>query len=222
MPCESCRQSVNLFLIGIVLKIMVNGGSLHRMRNYLSVIILLFVCTVYSQETNHSANITYCAGLTHQHKNFFQKPFSYTGLEVSAIIHHHFMFGIYGSTFLSTLTVETATIPLDLFIWQTGMLFGISTPDTNLFLAGLLFNTGYISVIGNKKSDPEIRNCGLVWVPQVYGELNVSKWLRLRIGAAYDFYKLTDKSYIATSDLQSISFNFGFVFGRFSNSRSCF
>jgi hypothetical protein len=192
------------------------------MRKSLTGIILLFICATYSQETNHSADITYCAGLTHQHKDFYHKTFSYTGIEVSAILHHKFMLGVYGSTFLSTLTVETGNNPLDLFMWQAGLHFGISTPDTNLFLAGMLLNTGFVSAIGNRSSDPKIRGYGVVLVPQAFGELNIFKWLRLRIGVAYDFYNLLDTEYIARSDLQCISYNFGFVFGRFGNSRSCF
>lgn len=85
-------------------------------------------------------------------------------------------------------------------MWQVGLLFGISTPDTKHFFAGMILNTGFVSAFSNQNSDPKIRSSGVVWVPQAYGELNVFKWLRLRIGRLMIF-----TIYTIASTLQNLN-----------------
>jgi hypothetical protein len=192
-------------------------------------VLLISACRLYSQDTNSepSADLTYSAGLTHQHQDFFHTAFSFTGVEASAIVNHQFSLGVYGSTFLSNLKVENAGNPLFLHAWQAGLRFGASMNDSKFLHAGLSLNAGYVSIAGDhhdfsvfRRADPEIEISGLAIVPQLYGEMNATKWLKLRMGIAYDIYALKDRSWIRKSDLQNVSFNFGFIFGNFKKSRT--
>jgi len=186
---------------------------------------------IHSQETNPNRwiSVEYCGALTHQHQDFFGKAFSFTGMECSGIINHHFFAGAYASSFLSTLNVEIAGNLWYLYLWQAGLSLGILTNDSTRIHAGVLVNAGAISahdnptdfsVIKGRKQETEMT--GLVCAPQGYGEINITRWFRTRVGLAYDVCVIDKQRRIKGTDLQNISINFGFVFGAFKDSDRCF
>jgi len=188
--------------------------------------ILLVLCKLSAQEVNPiEANnkMEFYGGLNHQHHEYYNKVFSFQGIEGGAILEHHYLFGVYGSTFVSSLEVDINNAATFLQMWQGGLMTGIMTDNRKFLHAGLLFNIGYISIVGDetnfplfKVDNPSIRMGGLILDPQLFTELNVTKWMKIRTGLAYDFYGFKDQSLIKKSDLQSISFNFGFLFGSFT------
>jgi hypothetical protein len=204
-----------------------------RTRRFLFVFAFAIISPFYvhSQETNSNRRISveYCGALTHQHQDFFGKAFSFTGLECSGIINHHFLAGAYASSFLSTLNVEVAGNPLYLYLWQAGLSLGILTNDSTMIHAGVLVNAGAISAYGNpvdfsviKGREQETEMTGLVLAPQGYGEINITGWFRTRVGLAYDVCIIDNQPRIKGTDLRNISINFGFVFGTFKYSDKCF
>lgn len=206
------RQSIQSFLFGLVL----------------TVILPVYL---YSQETNSNRRlpVEYCGALTHQHQDFFGKAFSFTGLECFVVINQHYLAGAYASTFLSTLSVEVGDNPLYLYLWQTGLVTGISTNDSNRVHAGVLANVGAITMHYNSTdfsvlnwSEQETKRTGLVLVPQGFVEINLTRWLRTRVGLAYDFCVIEKQPQFNGTELQNISINFGFVFGTFKNSNTFF
>ncbi|GAB4033173.1 hypothetical protein GCM10028809_33900 [Spirosoma gilvum] len=161
-------------------------------------------------------------GATHQHQNFFGKPFSFQGLEMGSVMQHHFLLGGYGATFASTLATERGNAPLFVYMNQAGLLVGVSQDNRAIIHGGGLLNLGYFSLTGNNQDfnllhpgSPSIRLSGLVVSPQVYGELNLTRWMRFRTGLTYTFYSYTDQSIINPSDLQNVSLTFGFIVGKF-------
>jgi hypothetical protein len=159
-------------------------------------------------------------GLVHQHQNFYGRAFSYQGVETGVYLRHHYLMGIYASTFVSNLRAER--VPLFVNMRQAGLLLGAGTDDRKFLHAGCLMNLGLFGLKadpGNfpvfRPSHPSLELSGWVLAPQLYAELNVSGWMKLRTGLAYSFYGYADRPIAQKSDLQGLSMSFGFIFGKF-------
>ncbi len=194
-----------------------------------SFLLLVFSCQIFSQDLNAGTRepIVIYGGLLHQHQDFYHKAFSLTGLEACAIVNHQLFLGVYGSTFVSNLKVENAGSFQYVHLWEAGLTFGTSMNDSNFFHPGFILNAGYVSLSQDQEdfsmvrnADPEIRMAGMVLAPQIYGELNITKWLRFRTGLSYGVYAFDDQGLIKETDLQNVAFDFGFIFGAFSKSKS--
>jgi hypothetical protein len=169
------------------------------------------------------SDLKFYVALTHQHQDFFNKAFSFQGIETGLIINHKLFIGAYGSTFVSKLKAKLGNNPLYAFIAQGGFLVGAVYNDSKVLHAGWLLNMGYFSLKGDnfnfdifKAQDIPIKVDGIILSPQIYAELNATKWMKLRTGLAYSFYSFENHSVITKSDLQNISFTFGFIFGKFN------
>jgi hypothetical protein len=197
-------------------------------------ILIFFVGThIFPQENNFeqlSSNLRdtfltqtkfYC-GLIHQHHDFYHKAFSYQGIELGTLINDKILMGIYGYTFASVLEVKSSNSPVFLQMWQAGLIGGWNTYSSGIFHTGLLLNIGYFSIVSDSteyslfkpnKSKNEIKS--FIVIPQIYAQIDITKWLKGRFGIAYDFYTFKDNATINKSDLQNISINFGILFGKF-------
>jgi hypothetical protein len=170
-------------------------------------------------------DLLFYGGLQHQHQDFFNNAFSFQGVEAGILLKNSFLFAIYGSAFVSNLEVEIADNPMYMLINQGGFSGGMVRNNSHLLHSGFLLSAGYFSLVGDcnklplfRIADHEISISGLVLSPQVFAELNVSTWMRVRTGLAYNFYNFGSNAMIAESDLGNFSFNFGFLFGKFSKS----
>lgn len=159
-------------------------------------------------------------GLVHQHQNFFKKAFSFQGIETGIVINHTYLIAVYGATFASTLRVERVNSPRFIYIGQYGLLLGIEQDNRKKFHLGALLSTGRFSLIGsnttfslNKVDNPLIRLHGFVISPQVYGELAIMKWMKLRSGVGYNVYRFQEQPMVVRSELQNVALTFGFIFG---------
>jgi hypothetical protein len=199
----------------------------------LALFMSLSFCKLSAQNKNYECitcksdtlfkDVKLYGGLIHQHQDFFNKAFSFQGIELGAVINQSLLLGIYGSTFASNLEVKVANSPFYAFITQSGLLVGVVKNEEKVLHTGWLLNIGYFSLTGDnsnfnitKVNQPMVKLSGMVLSPQIYGELNTTKWMKLRAGLAYSFYSYEDHSFIKTSDLQNISFTFGFIFGKFN------
>lgn len=168
-------------------------------------------------------DLMFYGGLQHHHQDFFNNAFSFQGVEAGILLKNSILIGIYGSAFVSNLEVEIADNPMYLLINQGGFSGGMVHNNSRLLHTGFLLSAGYFSLEGNNNklplfriADHEISISGIVLSPQVFAELNVSSWMKFRTGLAYNFYNFGSSALIAESDLENFSFNFGFLFGRFS------
>ncbi|OFX85138.1 MAG: hypothetical protein A2W99_07040 [Bacteroidetes bacterium GWF2_33_16] len=198
-------------------------------------LVLIFIFSFYSlkaQNRNYEflfnkndtliKDCKFFAGLQHQHQDFFNKAFSFQGIEVGAILNHNFVIGVFGATFVSNLNVELANNPIYVNIWKTGFNVGQINNRLKVLHTGWMVNVGYFSLVYDdinfklfNSTNSSIRIEGLILSPELYAELNVSKWMKLRTGLAYSFYSFESQTLVKTKDLQNISLNFGFIFGRF-------
>jgi hypothetical protein len=198
------------------------------------VCLLLLTLPVFSQgnyeclfgkgRTKTAAKNPECYGsLIHQHQEFFNKTFSLTGVETGILLNQNLLVGAYGSTFVSGLEVERSDNFTHFMISQTGIVIGfVSHPSSRIHM-GSLVSIGYASIRGDRSplsvfnaEKAEIRVHGSVVTPQVFGEVNLMEWLKFRTGLGYSFYSFQQQPTVRRADLQKVSFNFGFLFGKFS------
>jgi hypothetical protein len=99
-------------------------------------------------------DIRFYGGITHQHQIFFNKAFSFQGLETGITINHKYIVGIYGSSYISNLKVQQGQNFLYYFISQAGIVLGYEQYVTKLIDVGALLNAGYLSVIGDNSNFP--------------------------------------------------------------------
>lgn len=167
-------------------------------------------------------DVAFYGGFTHQHHDFFNKAFSFQGVEAGFIFNNSVIVGLYGSSFVNNLEVFMTYKTMYFSMAQAGIALGYIN-DYNRFLhTGFLLNMGYISISGDDKSfglfspdNPQIDIGAFVISPQVYAELNILKWMKIRTGLSYNFYSYEDHTIIKTEDLQNISFTFAVLFGKF-------
>lgn len=167
-------------------------------------------------------DIHFYGGLTHQHHDFFNKAFSFQGIEAGLIFNHKIMAGIYGSAFASNLEPGLQDKPSYIIMAQFGLVLGYIHHDYAFLHPGFLLNIAYISIKGDdekmklfKASAASVDIGGMVLAPQLYAEMNILKWMKIRTGLTYNFYSFRDQSVITKDDLQNISLNFSFLFGKF-------
>jgi len=161
--------------------------------------------------------------LLHQHQDFLNKAFSFQGIEGGIIVNHQLFVGAYGSSFASNLEAGLVNKPRYVFVWQTGLSIGRIYNEKSLLHSGWQIKAGYFSLEGDdsnfkmfKAGNLVMTVDGMILSPEIFAEVNIVKWIKFRIGLAYSFYSFENQSIISKDDLQNISVNFGFVFGKFN------
>lgn len=161
-------------------------------------------------------------GLNHQHEDFFNKAFSYQGIEAGTIINHHLILGLQGACFASNLKIDLENKPSYIQLYKTGLTVGYVGNDQKVLHTGWLVNAGSFTLLGRSADFPlfdssasDVIIHGLVMSPEVFAEVNVTSWMKFRTGLVYSFYNFEDQSIINKNDLQNISVDFGFIFGNF-------
>lgn len=197
------------------------------MKNNRIHLILLFVFAsalcISAQEPNDShvmkTKLKPFLTLYHQHHDFFGKAFSFQGLEVGVIIKRDLLLGLYGSCFVTNLKTEFNNNVQFTWIGQSGINVAHIFNVRKKIHPGVQLNTGIFSLRKDEKNfglfqsnSAEFKLTGLVISPQIFGELNITDWFKIRTGLSYNFYIYKDHSVIKTSDLNHISFTFGLVF----------
>lgn len=164
----------------------------------------------------------FTAALTHQHQHFYGTPFSYTGIDICSAVHPQVMVGLYGTSFLSSLKIATGNGLPYLRMWQTGVVAGVSTDESNVVQTGLLLRTGYLSIEARSRESPvvygtrpDIRTHGVVFQPQLFGAVILAPWMKFRAGIGYDLYTLKEHSWVKRPDITDPSVNFAFICGCF-------
>jgi len=193
---------------------------------------LIFRCNLNAQDKNNQITVNTTdsqikkvqvyGSLLHRHQNFFGEAFSFQGIETGVILNRNLFLGIYGAAFASNLKVEIDQTPMFVNIWQTGLTVGQIYLEERFLHPGWLVNAGYFSLVSDDSEvklfnpvNPAIKENGIVFSPEIYAEINVARWMKFRTGLAYSFYAFHSQSAISKSDLQNVSINFGFIFGRF-------
>ncbi|MCE1202335.1 MAG: hypothetical protein LWX09_09595 [Bacteroidia bacterium] len=157
--------------------------------------------------------------LYHQHHDFFGKAFSFQGIEGGGLVNQRFYLGAYTSFFASNLKAEINGVQRYVWIGQAGVLSGYLLKGERRIDPGFQINIGYFTLRLDEErfglfqlNRADGSEKGLVVAPQLFGELGLKTWLKLRAGLSYNFYFPGDQSVINQSDLNRLSFTFGIVF----------
>ena len=197
---------------------------------FLALFMVLSLCRINAQNKSECIickgdtlirSINLYGGFVHQHQDFFNKAFSFQGIEAGVILNHRLLLGGYGSTFVSNLAITLSNEPAFVNIAQAGLLIGTVKNNWKIIHTGWLLNVGYFSLKSDKSDfalfkpkNSSTKINGLILSPQVYAEANITRWMRFRTGIAYSFYSFQEQSIITKTELQNISLNFGFIFGK--------
>jgi hypothetical protein len=159
--------------------------------------------------------------LNHEHENFFGKAFSYQGISTGVILQNGWSMGLFLSTFASNLKVKIEDKPMFVNAWKNGFLVGKIFRPEKRFHPGLQLTAGNFNLgAADKKmnlfsiSHAANRINGLVVSPEIYGEVDICQWFSVRTGLAWSYYNYPNDEVIQKSDLNNLSFDFGFIFKR--------
>lgn len=157
--------------------------------------------------------------LYHQHHDFFGKAFSFQGIEGGVIVNQNLYLGGYGAFFVTNLKVEVNNDIQYVWIGQGGVIASYVIHNKSRFHPGFQLNVGFFSLRYDadnfglfETENASSKLNGLVVSPQIFGELLVTEWFKIRTGLSYNFYSYKDHSIIRTSELNHVSFTFGLVF----------
>jgi len=189
-------------------------------------VVLLVVAPslcICAQEQNDSlvtkTDVKPFVTLYHQHHDFFGKAFSFQGIEGGVTVQRNLYLGLYGAFFASNLKAEVNNGIQNVWIGQGGVNAAYVIHSKNRFHPGGQLNLGFFSLRYDadnfglfETDDASFKVNGLIVSPQIFGELNVTEWFKIRTGLSYNFYSFKDHLVIQTSDLNHVSFTFGLVF----------
>ncbi len=157
--------------------------------------------------------------LYHQHHDFFGKAFSFQGIEGGAIVQRSLYLGVYGAFFITNLKAEVNNDIQYVWIGQGGVNVAYVIHGKNRFHPGCQLNMGFFSLRHDadnfgffESGNASFKLNGLIVSPQIFGELIVTEWFRIRTGLSYNFYSFKDHLIIKPSELNHLSFTFGLVF----------
>lgn len=199
------------------------------MRGINIILVLLIVVAsarcICAQEPNEvvipKTDVKPFVTLYHQHHDFFGKPFSFQGIEGGIIVQRNVYLGVYGAFFASNLKAEVKNINHHVWIGQGGVNAAYIIYGKRRLHPGFQVNVGVFTLrhdadnFGLFETDKaSFKSHGLIVSPQVFGELNVAGWLKIRTGLSYNFYGFKDNIMVKPSDLNHVSFTFGLVFQR--------
>lgn len=197
----------------------------HFITKYLIVLLLFIPEVLQAQENmdraNEKAKIRrqFYGILYHQHHDFFDKAFSFQGLEAGLIVNQNVYLGIYGSCFVSTLVAEVNDKIQFIWIGQKGMQVGFLYQSGKRIHLGIQLNAGHFSLRMDDDrfgvfhvNEAKFKLQGFVLYPQIFGEFEITKWFKIRTGLLYNSYHYQDHSVVSNSDLDHLSFTFGLAF----------
>ncbi len=196
------------------------------MDNRIVLVLLLILASllrVFSQEPKDSllakSNVKPFVTLYHQHHDFFGKAFSFQGIEGGIVVQRNLYLGAYGAFFASNLKTEINKEIQQVWIGQGGVNSAYIMNDKKRFHPGCQLNVGFFTLRYDadnfglfETSNASFKVSGLIVSPQIFGELIVTEWFKIRTGLSYNYYSFNEQLRIKQSDLNHVSFTFGLVF----------
>lgn len=191
--------------------------------NTILIAVLLVVAQCLQAQTADGTlaskiNTRIYGNLYHQHHDFFDKAFSFQGLEAGLLTPRNVYFGVYGSGFATNLKAEVNNRQKYIWIGQYGVDGGCILYGHKRLHPGAALKTGVFSLSSDEQrfgffkfGKAAYHLKGLVISPQVFGELGILQWFRIRLGLSYNWYHFKDKTSVKPEDLNHLSFTFGMV-----------
>jgi hypothetical protein len=197
------------------------------MRGFRIILVLLLIFSSaldsFAQEPKDSilikTNVKPYVSLYHQHHDFFAKAFSFQGIEGGVIVQRNLYLGVYGAFFVSNLKAEVNNDMQYVWIGQGGLNAAYLIYTENRFHPGCQLNMGIFTLRHDadnfglfETEDASFQLNGMIVSPQIFGELIIAEWFKIRTGLSYNLYSFKDHLTIQPSDLNHLSFTFSLVF----------
>jgi hypothetical protein len=159
--------------------------------------------------------------LTFQHLNV--KTNTMPGLEVGVTFNNNFMMGVYGQGTSGNFYHLYNNTEENIMFGEGGFVVGYIKEPNKILHFGGLFKLGYISIVADdvemelfKDFEPTAEDNGMVYHPELFSELNISKFMKARLGVGYSFFVFDNETVMCNKSLDSWTLNLGFVFSNFS------
>lgn len=161
------------------------------------------------------------ASMTFQH--LYVKTNTMPGIELGMTLNNHFLVGIYGQGTVGNFSHMHHDTLYNIMLGEGGVVFGYVTKPNQTLHFGGTFKLGYTSLVADdeeikiaKDFEPVAEDDGVVYHPEVFAEINVSKYMKVKLGAGYSFYLLNNENIVCNTQLDSWTLNFGIAFSNFS------
>jgi len=186
-------------------------------------VIFASVIRIFAHESKDSlvsiTKVKRFVTLYHQHHDFFGKAFSFQGIEAGIIAKQSQYLGLYGAFFASNLKTEINNNIQFVWIGQLGVNTAYVFNKKSRLQPGCQMNMGIFSLRYNadnfrlfETGQASFKLNGLIVSSQIFSELIITKWFKIRTGLSYNFYSFKYNLMIKRSDLNHTSFTFGLVF----------
>lgn len=145
------------------------------------------------------------------------------GIEAGVILADHLYAGVYGMGTAGNFTNVYAPDTLSVMFGEGGLaLFFVDKPNNLLHFGGGI-RIGYASFVADDKEikifeevDPVAEDNALVYHPEIFAEINLSPFSKVRVGAGYSFYLFDQENILCNKSLDSWTMNLGIVFSNFN------
>lgn len=158
----------------------------------------------------------------HQHQDFFNKAFSYQGLEARFNLNGKVIIGGFAGMFITPLSIEIDEKANFANAFKTGLTVGQFYHAEKIVHTGWTVNAGYSQIQTDETSFntfdvPETASTykSMLLSPELFTEAYITPWMKFKTGISFPFYNFEDQSVVQKDDLQSLSVNVGFTFGHF-------
>jgi len=159
-------------------------------------------------------------GLTSKHMQVNSN--SMPGIEGGIMFNDAFLAGVYGMGTSGNFSYLNYNGFNHIMFGEGGLFAGyVSNPDQMLHFGGTI-KLGYISLLAHENEikifddiEPTAEDDGVVYHPEIFSEINVAKFLKIRVGLGYSFYVFDEETVLCNKDLDSWNMNVGLIFGSF-------
>lgn len=196
----------------------------------LSVAIFSVAMAIAAQENNYNylfkenqenpLKKEWYVGLTSKHMQVNSNTMP--GIEAGVMLNDAFLVGIYGMGTSGNFTFQNYNGFNHIMYGEGGLLAGyVANPDQMLHFGGTI-KLGYLSLIAHEDEirvfddfEPTAEDDGVVYHPEIFSEINVARFLKVRVGLGYSFYVFDEETVLCNKDLDSWNMNVGLIFGNF-------
>ena len=176
---------------------------------------------IFQKSPEYGLKWDFFGGLTFSHLQV--KTNTMPGIETGFMLNNNFLLGVYGSGTVGNFAQQYGDDYHHVMFGEGGFMAGYIANTNKTMHFGGTFKLGYVSLVADDKEmklfndvDPIAEDNGTVYHPELFCELNITPFMRVKLGAGYSFYLLEDESVVCNNTIDSWTMNLGIVFGNFS------
>jgi hypothetical protein len=162
------------------------------------------------------------AGVTLQH--VYLKTNNMPGVEAGFAFDNNLMLGVFGQGTIDKCFSESFAGNINVIHGEGGFMAGyVSEPDRCMRMGGLL-KLGYVTLVADEEEirlfkyfEPKAIDYGMICHPEIFGEIDITPYIRIHLGTGYSFHLLHGQSVLSEQSLNSWTMDLGLIFINKSN-----